>query len=159
MRYGVSFHLYFFIHSMKYVLRWMKQKKKMENKNDEEVWSLNVARGFNTPFFPNENDNLIIYPYELAALWTNIMRHSSTRADCVSFFDARTAADTQNFIIIIIKYFYLLSVAGPLAGGSVFHFFSLAHYLYHHNFGPCSMAFRFSEQKVRKHIKYICKLR
>lgn len=43
-------------------------EKKMENKNEEEVWSLNVARGFNTPFFPNENDNLIIYPYELAAL-------------------------------------------------------------------------------------------
>lgn len=62
------FFSFVFFHTLYEICAPLNETKKMENKNDEEVWSLNVARGFNTPFFPNENDNLIIYPYELAAL-------------------------------------------------------------------------------------------
>lgn len=43
MRYGVSFHSNFFVLALE-----AREMKKKNGGDVEEVWSLNVARGFNT---------------------------------------------------------------------------------------------------------------
>lgn len=64
------------------------------------MWHVALTRG--TLFFPNENDNLIIYP---CTSWRRYEHyadiHQRTASPRVCFFDEYVAAAAQNFIIII----------------------------------------------------------